>query len=233
MKPLARTDARSPALLPCTRYVTAATTPTNPVKMLSTATSRFWMNRGDASALGGGWATISPPSSWPAAASRATAPAGTRTAAASSAVALAGTWAAAEAARACPTSQMPFTTSTAPTYNRTTPSSTGSHSLSCQSGELVSVRHPRWGRRPAPRQRAPALLRDHAWFVRARLLVFQRPPHRRGEPREARRGEDPPGLTKADRTVRSVAGFGHRARQLERPAVAAAEHIHGHNVPQL
>ena len=47
-------------------------TPMNPVKMLSIATSRFWMNKGFASApLAGGAATASPPSSCPAAASPA------------------------------------------------------------------------------------------------------------------------------------------------------------------
>jgi hypothetical protein len=81
MNPALRTVAMSPSVLPFTPSVTAAATPTKPVKMFITATSRLSSS------------SAPPPG--------------------------------ASAARAWPTSQMPFTTSTAPTYSRTTASSIG------------------------------------------------------------------------------------------------------------
>src|SRR5690348_3790274 len=200
---------------PSTMKVMAMASPMNPVKMLSIATSRFWINKGFASpVLGGGATTASPPSSCPAAASAANPrpPAVAPT----PAVSLAGTCLAMAAARAWPISQMPFTMRTTPTYSNTTPVM-GCHSLSCwppvaRPDEPALVQYPRRRRLPALPQRTPALFGHHEWFVGTCLLLFQHTPHRSAEPREARRGKDPPSLTEAGGAVCSRANLSHRSR---------------------
>src|SRR5919108_4292598 len=112
------------------------------------------------------------------------------------------------AARACPISQRPLTTRTAPTYSSITPSIGSSFGCFAQrragrpsrGGPPVpagspgrSIRHHPRRRRLVPvRPRPPALLARHLRLVRALLLPLERSAYWPLEPREARRGEDPP-----------------------------------------
>jgi len=64
-------------------------------------------------------------------------------------------------------------------------------------------------------QRTPAFPGHHTWLVRASFLCLQRPPHRRGEPREARRGEHPPRFTLTGRAACPAARLGHGTCHLE------------------
>src|SRR5687767_12418097 len=110
------------------------------------------------------------------------------------------------ATRTDPTSQIPFTIRTTPTYSSITPSSIRSSSV---------TEHPRRCGLVPVRQRAATLPAHHVGLVRAALLEIEQPADRLGQVREARRGEDPPGHGAAARARRGRARLGDGASHVE------------------
>src|SRR3954451_19585317 len=135
------------------------------------------------------------------------------------------------AARACPTSQMPLTSRTAPTYSSITPSSMGDsflprvlRSWPWQAPERRRERD-HGGAPPAPGRRQR---RDDLRLRAALLGVVDRRHERARRAPEQRRGEDPPRLAAAHR-ARGGRGLGaERPDQLERPVVLAAVLVDRH-----
>src|SRR4051794_20664017 len=209
MNPPARMVARSACALPCTSSVVETATPTKPVKMLRTVTSRFWMNVG-----------------WFSTAAAATA--ARRSVTPSPSIAPPGTGVgspggASSATRAWPISQMPLTIRTAPTNSNMTPSSM----FSLLFGRSVAE-HPGSAGLVPVRQWTAGLAGDDVGLVSALLLTVEQPPERLREERQPRRREDPAPL-------RATARAGGRSRRLraatrdvEGPALRAGERVDGH-----
>src|SRR3954447_3776494 len=208
MNAAARTEARSPPALPCTSSVVDTATPTKPVKMFRTVTSRFWMNVG--------WFSAGGP--------HPGAPSG---------AALSFDRAARHRSRLAGRRQLSDARladqpdAVDDQYRADEQQHDAEQHVLLLPGRSMTE-HPRRAGLMPVRQRPPGLARHDVGLVGALLLAVQDAPERLGEERQARRSEDPLGVGPA-------AGAGGRSRRLraaaryvESPAGVAGERVDRH-----
>src|SRR3954469_7290329 len=217
MNPPARIEARSAWALPCTRSGVETATPTKPVKMFRTVTSRFWMNVGWFSTAVA--ATTARRSVKP---SHSTAPSATGTGAAGRRHRLAGR----REVIGPRLSDQPDAVHDEDGADKQQ-HDPEQHGFLLLLGRSVAE-HPRSAGLVPVRERTAGFAGDDIGLVRALLFAVQEPSDRLGEERQARRREDAPGVGPAAR-----AGGGSRRlpagpRHVEGPAGLTGERVDGH-----